>query len=456
MFQLVSHRFDLAEHRLDNTNNIVVITRLLQQIGLDTRRYVWTHDANAESGDKMMVGVVRIPTHSWFLWTLALLEITHYIWIKDDGLELVFVGPSSVEEILLRIANQTNTRQANDAELEEIQKAVLGRRAQESSCLCWERVIASLGLGALLVYLVHASPSKAMHVIAFICCGCLLSTAVLHRMRQPLQRCMHRLRAHSISWQRLRNHTRIGGNADPRALLPACVVELVEAEEGQAKPEGEDSVHLENAHQVSLEDAPNLVENLGVQTLVQNLQHQGPTTCSMVTVRHTWFEVGANKVVEDAHHQDIAVPETCVPVIYAISIAHALPLCIAARVKREHGCVPYICPHNPMSDVPVFDMTALIQKSSLTVMLVLILPPAEAMDEALANSTARMHGLKETRYLHQAVDWIPWLFKLASGVVCSRIAVVLPFMDESLLTETRLWRDAVEAGMGPRILRSPT
>ena len=162
------------------------------------------------------------------------------------------------------------------------------------------------------------------------------------------------------------------------------------------------------------------------------------------------------EVVEDAHHQDIAVPETSVLVIYAIPIAHALPLCIASRVKREHGCVPYICPHNPMIDVPVVDITGLIQKSSLTVMLVLILPPAEAMDEALANSTVRMHGMKETRYIHQSVDWVPWLFKLASGVVCSRIAVVLPFVDETKLTETRLWRNAVEAGFGPRILRSPT
>ena len=106
-----------------------------------------------------------------------------------------------------------------------------------------------------------------------------------------------------------------------------------------------------------------------------------------------------------------------------------------------------------MIDVPVFEITLLIQKSSVTMILVLILPPVEAMDDELCNSTIRMHGLKETRYLHRAVDWIPWLFKLASGVVCSRIVVILPYVQESKLKNTRLWRDAVGAGLDCQPLR---
>ena len=100
----------------------------------------------------------------------------------------------------------------------------------------------------------------------------------------------------------------------------------------------------------------------------------------------------------------------------------------------------------------MLEMTELVQKSSRSVMVILILPPAETMDAALDNSTVRMHGIKETRYLNQHVDWIPWLFKLSTGVF-TRVAVALPYVEESQLTHTKLWHSMKQTNLINHIMR---
>ena len=64
IFQLISTRFDLAEVTVRDTGCEQVFAKMLRQLGLDTRRYVYIHDANATSGDQMMVGIIRLPTKS--------------------------------------------------------------------------------------------------------------------------------------------------------------------------------------------------------------------------------------------------------------------------------------------------------------------------------------------------------------------------------------------------------
>ena len=79
LFQVVAGRFDISEHRFENVGNIASVTKILRQLGLRTHRHVWHHDANADTGDSLQVGTIRLPTQSWLLWTLALLDITRYI-----------------------------------------------------------------------------------------------------------------------------------------------------------------------------------------------------------------------------------------------------------------------------------------------------------------------------------------------------------------------------------------
>ena len=66
----------------------------------------------------MMVGIIRLPTKSWFLWWLALLEISHFIWIKENVTHIVYVGPRAGFETLLDFANKSKSRNLTPDEID--------------------------------------------------------------------------------------------------------------------------------------------------------------------------------------------------------------------------------------------------------------------------------------------------------------------------------------------------
>ena len=50
LFQFLAEKFYLSEHRFCNVSNLVAITKILKHMGLGTNRYLWQHDANADTG----------------------------------------------------------------------------------------------------------------------------------------------------------------------------------------------------------------------------------------------------------------------------------------------------------------------------------------------------------------------------------------------------------------------
>ena len=139
LFQFLSEKFNLSEHRFSNVSNLVAITKILNLMGLGTNRYLWQHDANAATGDAMMVGYIRLPTRSWLRWSVAILGISHYIWISDDASEITIVGPSGSVDALLRVSNLSAHREATDAELERVRMAFefcLMPQSRESGSAC--------------------------------------------------------------------------------------------------------------------------------------------------------------------------------------------------------------------------------------------------------------------------------------------------------------------------------
>ena len=56
---------------------------------------------------------------------MALLGITHYIWMKDDGSVIVITGPREAVNVLIRMSNSAVNRQATEAQIAEL-TAVLG------------------------------------------------------------------------------------------------------------------------------------------------------------------------------------------------------------------------------------------------------------------------------------------------------------------------------------------
>ena len=116
-----------------------VFFKVLRQLGLDTGRFVYIHEVNATAGDRMMVGIVRFPTKSWFLWFLALLEISHFVWIKDNVKHIVYVGPRAGFRVLLQLANTTKNRNLTIEEAERAKLAMKGDSTVLDACIYFER-----------------------------------------------------------------------------------------------------------------------------------------------------------------------------------------------------------------------------------------------------------------------------------------------------------------------------
>ena len=164
IFQLISKRFDLAEVTVRDTGCEQVFARILWQIGLDTRRYIYIHDANATSGDEMMVGCIRLPTRSWLLWLLALLEISHFIWIKDNVKHITYVGPRIGFERLLHFANKTKNRSLSIDEINDIKTALDGDSTTIAACIFYERGILVLTVAFTIAWLVQSQSISKVDV----------------------------------------------------------------------------------------------------------------------------------------------------------------------------------------------------------------------------------------------------------------------------------------------------
>ncbi len=126
VWQRVSLIYGIEEHQFYNVDNIGSMTRVLRQAGLRTGRCRWTHDANVEIGDAFQIGSLRVPSHSWFVSFFALLGLTHFVWVKDDGSEIHVTAPERCITTLLRVSNAAANRQATQEEVQELQLAFGG------------------------------------------------------------------------------------------------------------------------------------------------------------------------------------------------------------------------------------------------------------------------------------------------------------------------------------------
>ena len=190
LFMLVAEKFDVEEHRFDGVSNLGAMSRILRQAGLRTGRHRWNHDANADSGDNIQVGTIRFPTKSYCLWSLALLGITHYIWMKDDGSVIVITGPREAVNVLIRMSNSAVNRQATEAQIAEL-IAVLGDGPMELKCRLLDRVLVG-ALSSILAFILGFSHSTDLQIIGVVCgfvgCSCICYKHPRHPSKRQRRR----------------------------------------------------------------------------------------------------------------------------------------------------------------------------------------------------------------------------------------------------------------------------
>ena len=423
VFQFLCAHFELAEHRFCNVPNLVAVTRLLKLIGLDTHQYMWCHDANADTNDAMMVGLLRIPTRSWILWGCAMLSLTHYIWIKDDQ-EIAIIGPKALVETLLRLGNITASRQATTQEVASLRRA-FGLDGsvpdRERGCVVFERLVACTITMVTAIFFFTGRSRKYLVLCAACGTACTiaseLATATCARSILDLVSVVRAGRLSVLVTQR---------DNQAREAMEMFLQDERDPDQG-AQPMDVDAPIDEEAP--CAHTAPHIAHE------------ESDARYSIVISVSNWYEMAVQLEIDRAVANE---PDLCVtrrPVLYALPAEDALPRRIAPRVHRE-GNQLYICMHNPMTDCNLAEMRALITKAARDVALVVLLPLLGLWETELSRAPARrLHAHKETRYVATLADLHVWFVLMTSGML-SRLAFVLPYAPQDRVQSTKIWKIA--------------
>lgn len=138
--------------------------------------------------------------------------------------------------------------------------------------------------------------------------------------------------------------------------------------------------------------------------------------------------------------QDI-VPSATGPKLFALPQRPSSYNEIVRRVGAG-GDLLYICVHNPMVEVNLVELADLLRKADKGIILVIVSPVLEHLEQALAfypSAVARLHANKESRYVATLADMSTWLMVLSTGIFPNIIAI-LPFNFRETLSESLLWQ----------------
>ena len=142
-FQAFAKRLDIREETFNQVTNLLVIPRLLSKLQIRSYRVVWTHDANAQTGDFVQWGWMRIPSKSWVLSLLSTFGVTHYVYVHHDLKTVRIVGPRIAVAALVDMSNVASTTSLTQGQLRELREAFgldeTHTTEADKRCMQWQR-----------------------------------------------------------------------------------------------------------------------------------------------------------------------------------------------------------------------------------------------------------------------------------------------------------------------------
>ena len=100
LFTLLAEPLGWSEVTVKDSDTVATISRCLRRVYF-TRREIYLHSANVVIKDGIMHGTYRLPTISWFVWFLSVMDTCNYIYIDDETKFLHAIGPSDVMNSLI-------------------------------------------------------------------------------------------------------------------------------------------------------------------------------------------------------------------------------------------------------------------------------------------------------------------------------------------------------------------
>ena len=123
-------------------------------------------------------------------------------------------------------------------------------------------------------------------------------------------------------------------------------------------------------------------------------------------------------------------------------------------LDMEQGRQVYICVHNPMRDLSIIEVRELVNKADIDVTLVLVLPPGDLLDKALARADSTgQQLLHQDGFVSSLADMAAWLQTLTSGIF-RHVWLVVPYMNRQTFAESNL-RALLDTFEEARLLRGP-
>ena len=117
-FQIFANSLEVREETLYQVTNLLTLPRIFHQLELQTFKVIWNHDANAQTGDFVQYGWLRLPTKSYVLAFLAVCGVTHFVYIAFNLKTVEIVGPVPAIHALINLSNLAATSALEEAQLE--------------------------------------------------------------------------------------------------------------------------------------------------------------------------------------------------------------------------------------------------------------------------------------------------------------------------------------------------
>ena len=420
-FQTFANVLELDEETFYKVTNLLTLPRIFEQLELQTFKVVWNHDANAQTGDYVQYGWLRLPTKSYVLAFLAVCGVTHYAYIPFDLKTVEVVGPAHAIRMLIDLSNEAATSSLDEAQLRALRQ-VFGFgdtwTTADKKCVLWERRLIFVVVIITSLWFACVLQLRLVYFIAWLLGVVTLAMAV----------CMLLSRLQSRRY-------RLNMPVDMEVALTGASVSS-----STRVPPAPPS----NATETHTSDVVSEVHDINIATTANGcprneIDDSNSVVYSLLLARGHYFEVVQQAYVTP--RLDSIVNFGVEARMYAVKMQPNFVRYLAERTVIPEKALLHICVYNPLIDPYLTDIYQNFQKGvDRENLLLIILPPLPNFDACL--QTAKMQRARtasSTQFVGTLGDYETLLLQMTAGFM-RRLVFVFPTDENTPNPNAHAWQ----------------
>ena len=445
-FQLFANSLDLKQETFYQVTNLFTFPRLFQQMELHTYKVVWNHDANAQTGDFIQYGWLRLPTKSYVLTLMAVCGVTHYVYIPFDLKSVEIVGPAHAIRTLVNMSNLAASAPLTFEQLAMLRQAFgMGNActAADKVCLYWERRFGFLFMVVFSLWLAYALHLNLVIFVASWLCVILLTSVTC---------CMGNWKQHAFpTWRR--RHDLIS-SPSRTTRTPSRETELA----GVTSARTGESGSVETLQVTSRTEAgADALLTPGASTNVSSEAIRSHT----IPVANVHSDEEANQpdqmiyslLLPHGHYFEVVKQTLVTPQLnpfiyfttqarmYAVKMKPNFVHYLAEHTFIQKDALLHICVYNPLIDPYLTEIYQIFQKGvKKENLLLIILPPLATFEDNLQTTNLqRARTATSTQFVGTLMDYESLLLQMTAGFL-RKLTFVLPIDANTQSSSGDTWR----------------